>query len=123
MNTTDPVDLEVLRDVRDYFADRQDAEHRDGETFPTPNEEMRLLVTVDSVIAELTARRARDAEVEALVAAARELSWSLTAMYPIIEDGKEVQDAWNERNAKARNGLHIALIPFTGAKNMTTQGK
>ena len=65
------IDLESLQQVRDYFADRQDAEHRDGETFPTPNEEMRLLGTLDSVLAELTARRARDAEVEALAAAAR----------------------------------------------------
>ena len=56
------IDLESLREVRDYFADRQDAEQLAGESFPTPNEEMRLLVTVDSVLTELTARRARDAE-------------------------------------------------------------
>lgn len=71
------IDLESLREVRDYFADRQDAEQLAGESFPTPNEEMRLLVTVDSVLTELTARRARDAEVEALVAALREaMEWN-----------------------------------------------
>jgi len=85
------IDLESLREVRDYFADRQDAEQLAGESFPTPNEEMRLLVTVDSVIAELTARRARDAEVEALVAAA--------AKYADLSDA-----------------LRDALAPFAGDK-------
>jgi len=82
-----PIDLEALREVRDYFADRQDAEQLAGESFPTPNEEMRLLATVDSVIAELTARRARDAEVEALVAADLELNRAIEAAGGFVEEG------------------------------------
>ena len=97
------IDLESLQQVRDYFADRQDAEHRDGETFPTPNEEMRLLGTLDSVLAELTARRARAAEVEALVAALREaMEWN-----------------WLDVDARPSTIADLcdkALLPFTGAK-------
>ena len=83
------IDLESLREVRDYFADRQDAEQLAGESFPTPNEEMRHLVTVDSVIAELTARRARDAEVEALVAADLELNRAIEAAGGFVAEGYE----------------------------------
>ena len=100
---TVPLDLEALREVRDYFADRQDAEQLAGESFPTPNEEMRLLVTVDSVLTELTARRARDAEVEALVAALREaMEWNW-----LDEDA---------RPSRIADQCDAALLPFTGAK-------
>lgn len=100
------IDLESLLEVRDYFADRQDAEQLAGESFPTPNEEMRLLVTVDSVLAELTARRARDAEVEALVAACR-----LARSY--MSEAIEYETPCAKRDGAT---VDAALAPFTGAK-------
>ena len=60
MNTTDPVDLEALRDMR-FAADNGGA--TEGQCYSWWK----------GITAELTARRARDAEVEALVAALRVL--------------------------------------------------
>ena len=108
------IDLESLREVRDYFADRQDAEHRDGETFPTPNEEMRLLATVDSVIAELTARRARDAEVEALVKAAKDAARDIHLVLSI--DGQELELGSLRKLSSAERNLRTTLSAFTGDK-------
>lgn len=64
MNTTDPVDLEALRDMR-FAADNGGA--TEGQCYSWWK----------GITAELTARRARDAEVEALVAALREaMEWN-----------------------------------------------
>ena len=117
------VDLESLRDVRDYFADRQDAEQLADESFPTPNEEMRLLLAVDSVLAELTARRARDAEVEALVAAATPFVALLQAHNEFDHKRNPVsghQPVFGINDVTIRIGdlrlLRAALLPFTGDK-------
>lgn len=110
------IDLESLLEVRDYFADRQDAEQLAGESFPTPNEEMRLLFTVDSVLAELTARRARDAEVEALVAAAHRAEVSFNTVRGCYERNPgNFMLAMNELEADVLP-LRAAIAPFTGAK-------
>lgn len=85
-----PVDLESLRialavmdDAADYLDDN-DAAGRAEQLWDARN-------PVADALSELTARRARDAEVEALVAAA--------AKYADMSDA-----------------LRDALIPFTGAK-------
>lgn len=42
-----------LQDVREYFDDRADAEYFTDRAEPVPNEEARLLVTVDECIETL----------------------------------------------------------------------
>ena len=86
MNTTDPVDLEALRDMR-FAADNGGA--TEGQCYSWWK----------GITAELTARRARDAEVEALVAALRVL---------VDNGGIGPESMFHD----ARD----ALLPFTGAK-------
>ena len=99
------IDLESLRGI---LKDEQQGAQMEG---PLTDEELASLSEhccypdgiLDRVIAELTARRARDAEVEALVAALREaMEWNW-----LDEDA---------RPSRIADQCDAALLPFTGAK-------
>ena len=70
----------------------------------------RLIAAAPSMHAELTARRARDAEVEALVAAAKDMR----SGWKYIRDtyGDLYGVGWD----RAQDAVDAALAPFTGAK-------
>ncbi len=74
----------------------------------TPNE-ISLIAAAPALLAELTARRARDADVEALVAAAKDMR----SGWKYIRDthGDLYGVAWD----RAQDAVDAALAPFTGA--------
>ncbi len=76
----------------------------------------RLIAAAPSMHAELTARRARDAEVEALVAAAHRAEVSFNTVRGCYERNPgNFMLAMNELEADVLP-LRAALAPFTGAK-------
>ena len=82
--TNNEVDLEALAVLQAHQLWRRGG---DGPaTDPTE-----LGKAIDSVICELTARRARDADVEALVAADLELNRAIEAAGGFVEEGYEAQ--------------------------------
>lgn len=95
------IDLESLRDLL-WEIDNQVVTHGIGYREVITRTER----VVSEVIAELAARRARDAEVEALVAACR---LARSYMSEAIE---------YETPCAKRDGANVdaALLPFTGAK-------
>jgi hypothetical protein len=123
MNTTDPVDLEALRGftpgdwrwsavgpttfelvagierVLYRRGDKTGLQHGTINADQVDGPDARLIAAAPSMHAELTARRARDAEVEALVAALRVL---------VDNGGIGPESMFHD----ARD----ALLPFTGAK-------
>ena len=92
---TDPIDLESLRlvvDVLDYEARTIPADSRDYGPQREQDVEQDIAGArhiVELALAELTARRARDAEVEALVAADLELNRATDAAGGFASDGYE----------------------------------
>jgi len=96
-----PIDLESLRGI---LKDEQQGAQMEG---PLTDEELVSLSEhccypdgiLGRVIAELTTRRARDAEVEALVAADLELNRAIEAAGGFVEEGYEADSYGVAANA------------------------
>lgn len=76
----------------------------------------RLIAAAPELLAELAARRARDAEVEALVAAAKRANGDHTAPHDCYATGPSTGDDYLDLVSCPGCELAAALLPFTGDK-------
>lgn len=103
------LDLESLRDLL-WEIDNQVVTHGIGYREVITRTER----VVSEVIAELAARRARDAEVEALVKAVKDAARDIHLVLSI--DGQELELGSLRKLSSAERNLRTTLSAFTGAK-------
>lgn len=114
------IDLESLRlviAVLDYEARTIPADSRDYGPQREQDVEQDIAGArhiVELALAELTARRARDAEVEALVKAAKDAARDIHLVLSI--DGQELELGSLRKLSSAERNLRTTLSAFTGDK-------
>jgi hypothetical protein len=107
---TAPIDLEALRKTVTDAIGEASKRLQLGKGGPCTAELLDTLhEPIDAALAELTTRRARDAEVEALVAATKKALMRFNDM-----NGQVSAEVWND-NWPTIKACRDALAPFTGA--------
>jgi hypothetical protein len=102
--TTDPIDLESLRSLNEALATAFS-----GDPANAVRAHSAASPIVNALFAELTTRRARDADVAGLVAATKKALMRFSDM-----NGQVSAEVWND-NWPAIKACRDALAPFTGA--------